>query len=147
MRKTKASKVADKNITVMELRVKDVLEFLEAKFETGDLISELKKWLPRFTTLTIEDAKEMAPSEFKILWSDFKEVNADFFEIADRLGIKELAARLRIKEMLIPIREKFIQEFSARLADSLKRGTPGSGTMGIPRSRRHWWNMRLFARK
>ncbi len=88
MRKIKIVKIDDKEITVKELRVKDIREILIAGEEAGEnILADIERLLPYASDIKPEELEEMAPSEIKLLWEDFKEVNADFLEVIERLGI------------------------------------------------------------
>lgn len=91
MRKSKTVKIDDKEITVKELRVKDIRTLLEIaeKAEEDDFLKEVETLLPLVIDIKLNDIEEMAPSEIKILWEAFQEVNADFLSVIGRLGIKE----------------------------------------------------------
>lgn len=123
MRRHKIIKIDEAEISVKELRVQDYLDFLAEVGDAGGLMEELEKWLPRGTDLKIEDIKKMAPSELKAVYDAFREVNTDFFEIAGRLGLDQMAARLK---------ESFMKELSGALSGSLRRVIPESGGMDIP---------------
>jgi hypothetical protein len=94
MRKQKMIKIDDREITVKELRVKDIRQILDLPENEGDLISLLDKFLPSVTTLKRENMDEMAPSELKAIWEVFKEVNADFLAAAEHLGLGKMLGNL-----------------------------------------------------
>jgi len=125
MRKHKTSKIDDKEFSIKELRVQDLLDILNGIGDAGGIEEEIAKWLPRCTDLTLEDLRQMAPSELMQIYETFREVNADFFEIAGRLGLNKMAARMK---------ESFMNEFSGVLSDSLKRVIPESGNTDIQHS-------------
>jgi len=86
MRKTKTIKIDGKEITVKELRVKDIRSMLadsEKIKGTGDVI----KLLPAAVNLTPAEIEEYAPSELKIIYDAFKEVNEVFFGLAAKSGM------------------------------------------------------------
>lgn len=88
MRKIKIRKIDDKEITVKELKVKDIREILNIGETLGnDILKDIERLLPFAADIKPEDLGEMAPSEIKLLWEDFKEVNADFLAVVERLGI------------------------------------------------------------
>jgi len=91
MPKTKTVKIDDKEFTVKELRVKDIRTILEKaeRAEEDDFFKEAETLIPQITGIKLDDIEEMAPSEIKILWEAFREVNADFLSAIERLGIKE----------------------------------------------------------
>lgn len=86
MRKIKSIKIDDKEFTVKELTVQQVLDLKNSGAEKeGSEIERLAALC--CPELTAEVAMGMAPSELKQLWDTFKEVNADFLELARYLGI------------------------------------------------------------
>jgi len=89
MRKIKIIKIDDREITVKELRVKDVREILliGEGLEDGDILKNIEKLLPYAADIKPEELECMAPSEIKMLWEGFKEVNAVFLAVIERLGI------------------------------------------------------------
>ena len=89
MRKTKILKIDDKEIIVKELRVKDIREILliGEGLEDGDILKNIEKLLPYAADIKLEELECMAPSEIKTIWEGFKEVNADFLAVIERLGI------------------------------------------------------------
>ena len=128
MRKRKTIKIDEKEITVLELRVKDVLEIyeeIEAKKGLEDIQSQARQFLPKAISLDIQDLKEMAPSELKELYEAFKEVNAVFFEAAQTLGLGSLLSEAK---------KSIVKDFGNLCADSLKPGTSEPLNMGIPSS-------------
>ncbi len=121
MRKSKIIKIDDREITVKELRVKDIRGLLEmADLNEDDMMALIDRFLPLVTDLKKADMEEMAPSELKILWDVFREVNADFLAVTGRLGIGEALGSL-IKAHL-----------TRAFADSLSEGTSSPGaTAGV----------------
>lgn len=116
MRKSKTIKIDDREITVKELRVKDVRQLLEmSEANEDDIMALIDKFLPIVTDIKSKDMEAMAPSELKILWETFKEVNADFLEMTERLGITKMLGGL--------IRSHFAEA----LADSLSAVTKTPG--------------------
>lgn len=88
MRKIKIIKIDDREITVKELRVKDIREILTIGETLGDdILKDIGRLLPFAADIKPENLEEMAPSEIMLLWEGFKEVNADFLAVIERLGI------------------------------------------------------------
>ncbi len=85
MRRIKTIKVNDYEITIKELRVKDYIELMKA-LEAGSVIED-----PKLLGIDIskEQLYDLAPSELKIIWEAFKEVNEVFFEIAQTVKLRE----------------------------------------------------------
>ena len=90
MRKTKTIKVDAREITIRELRVKDIRKILEStENDASDMLTQAEALLPLVTDLKLKEIEDMAPSELKILWDAFREVNSDFLALTGRLGIGE----------------------------------------------------------
>lgn len=99
MRKTASFKMDDKEIMVMELRVKDYRSLI-AKFGTADItpkmfLEEFENLLPLATNLTMADLDEMAPSEVTEVFEKFKECNSVFFDLLNKLGLGDLTAKIK----------------------------------------------------
>ena len=108
MRKTKKIKVDNREITVKELTVKELLSF----FEEGESLSleTLGRLLEVATEgLDIDSLKEMAPSEIKQVWDAFREVNSVFFDTAKALGMGEAVSE---------VKKSLVSDFSKLLANS-----------------------------
>lgn len=122
MRNIKTIKIDDREITVKELRTKDIRRILAAA-EDGDLAfaGKVAELLPLATDAGLGVLDEMAPSELRLLWDGFKEVNADFFGLADRLQIGRMLEDA--------MRAHWTQAFSGSLKPATE--TPGS-TDGAP---------------
>jgi len=124
MRKHKSIKIDDKEITVKELRVKDIVEVFSSGDNAADLMSKLTILLPRFTDgITPEDLQEMAPSEIKSIYDAFREVNDVFFELALEMGLAGAVEE---------IKQSIKREFSGALAGSLSRGISVPSSTDIP---------------
>jgi hypothetical protein len=82
-----------------------------------DIMSLLGGFLPVVTDIKKEELEAMAPSELKIIWEAFKEVNADFLEWAGRLEITKMLGNL--------IKAHLTEAF----ADSLNAVTQTPGNM------------------
>lgn len=120
MRKIKILKIDDNEITVKELRVKDIREILliGERLEDGDILENIEKILPYAADIKPEELECMAPSEIKMLWEGFKEVNADFLALVERLGIVKTLENL--------IRKHLTEAF----ADLSSTGISESGNTG-----------------
>lgn len=116
MRKHKTIKIDDHEITVKELRVKDIMELFGTTQDTSDILAKAEYFLPRCTEgITMDGLKAMAPSEIKTIYDAFVEVNQVFFDLAQEMGLANVMTELKVA-----IRK----EFSEALADSLKQVTP-----------------------
>jgi len=118
MRKHKTIKIDDKEITVKELIVRDVLELF--KIEDGTpFIKIVDRFLPRTTTLTRDELRDMDPSEIKAVVEAWKEVNQDFFGMADLIGMGDV-----VTELVQAVKKDFVRLFFQQLSS----GTATSGT-------------------
>jgi hypothetical protein len=104
MRKRKTIKVDDREITVKELTVKEILEIgnrIADQDKAGDVsLGAIKAALGNHLGMGVEgvqvdDLMEMAPSEIDSIYQAFKEVNAVFFEVAQQAGLKDLLRTLQ----------------------------------------------------
>jgi hypothetical protein len=128
MRKTKRFQIDNREITVKELLVKEIIslgqELVGEKDENGKTVGGLDPTVAGFTdflerhlTLAVEgigvqDLTEMAPSDLGLIFDEFKKVNNTFFELAQHLGANKMLSDLG----------KLMQtEFSNLLADLSKQ--------------------------
>lgn len=112
MRKTASFKMDDKEIQVMELRVKDYRALI-SKFGTAEItpkmfLEEFENLLPLATNLTMADLDEMAPSEVSEVFEKFKECNSVFFDLLDKLGLGDLTGRLK-EAMINDLQSAFVR--------------------------------------
>ena len=126
MRKRKTIKIDTREITVKELTVREILEILdeagvqetksEDKSKDGlqDLKGLVEKHLAKATDATLEEFKNMAPSEIKEVFEAFREVNAVFFAAARQAGLGTFMGR---------IKAALIKDLSEICAVSLGQGT------------------------
>jgi hypothetical protein len=89
MRKSKTIKIDDKEIVVSELRVKDIRSLLEKaeKFSGADDIFSM---LPLAVNIKPKEIEAYAPSELKIIYDAFEEVNSVFFNVVAKSGIAKM---------------------------------------------------------
>lgn len=142
MRQTKDVEIDKRVYTVRELTVKEIIGVFERHDESvkskdkdeettdaGDTdttgsIGFLKSELQEMLNLALEKGKEgeeytmddfidFAPSDLKLLYDTFREVNQVFFDIARQLGAGKI-----VEDMIAQIR----MSFSGVLATSLSRG-------------------------
>lgn len=111
MRKTKVVKIDDREITVKELRVKDIRQLIEKADELDKGFEQMEGMLPLATDLSLKKLEDLAPSELTILWDAFKEVNAVFFDLVAKTGI--------VKEL----KSSILKDLTAVFADSLNQAT------------------------
>ncbi len=124
MRKIKTVKIDDREITIKELRVKDLISILEGD-ESRDVMGRVSELLPLCSSLSVDDLREMAPSEIAQIYEAFREVNAVFFDAARQMGLSEVISALK---------ETIRTEFSEALAGSLRQVTQTPLATGIPTS-------------
>ncbi len=126
MRKTNTFEIEgyDKSFKVKELTIKEIISLMqEENLGGGDgdslNLAKLKenfetRLLPLCSNIKMSDLEDMAPSELKLIWEKFKEVNSDFFEVARNAGAEKILARLK---------EALIADFSSYVVDSSSQDT------------------------
>lgn len=100
MKQRTTIKIDDKEITLKELTVKDILAFqdrLSSDDSSGDgILDLLGNLLPKITQdVTVEDLKDMSPSEIEKLVDGFREVNSALFRGISWTGFGESMADFR----------------------------------------------------
>lgn len=133
MRKRKVVKIDEKEYTIKELSVQDIIDLTSGNsFLSGALLkesssagqdtkggnlnmdgfnSDVAAIMAKCCDFSIADVKKMAPSEIRLLYDAFNEVNADFLAILKTLGIADI---------LVHLKEAVLSGFSKQLATSLK---------------------------
>ena len=92
----------DKTFMVRELRVKEVLSIVQDDTLGDDLSLETMEkkfgdtFLPLCSNVTLDELKEMTPSEIMTIWDAFREVNASFFVVAKGLGFQTMIENLKV---------------------------------------------------
>ena len=130
MRKFKVVKIDDREITIHELRVKDIMSVADGK--TTDLLALIKELLPKATSLTLKEMQNMSPSELKLVYDAFKEVNETFFGLAASLKLTSLLETL--KQGALTAVQK---DLSKLFADSSNGGIQEPQTTDIPSLESH----------
>ena len=108
----------DLSVTVYELTVEQIISMMNDEAVSGEdrstnsLMGMLTRNVSKCTSLTIEQAKKMAPSELKRIYEAFKEVNTVFFEVAREAGLLGLLDELK---------RALVEDFSKQLVGSLKQ--------------------------
>lgn len=115
MKKQITVQIESKRFTISELTVEQIIE-LSTSTKIGDDFSmlvgegmplakiftnfteELKIILEKSCDFSLEDLKQLAPSEIKQLFEAFKEVNADFLLLLREVGV--IPALVKIKEQM-----------------------------------------------
>lgn len=98
--KTFEIKGYDKKFTVYELKIKQIISLIAGDMLEDTSLEGLKSnfsetLLPMCSDITFGDLEEMAPSEIKEIWNQFKEVNDSFFELAQKMGLQEILETLK----------------------------------------------------
>jgi hypothetical protein len=110
-----------KSVTVHELTVNQIINLLnddalagDTELGMGSIQDFAKRHLPNATDLKVEDMMDMAPSELKVVYDAFAEVNSVFFDTARAVGLETLLSELK---------SAITEDFSKVLAASLKQDT------------------------
>lgn len=121
MRKTATFEIDDRKITVKELTVQEILD-LFSDFEKEDetlFLDQIKRVMNLSVSgLSFDECKALAPSELRLVYEKFREVNAVFFDIAGLLGLGSVIERVKVTISGI---------LSAELSGLLNAATPASG--------------------
>lgn len=125
MRQRTTIKIDDKEITLKELTVAEILEFQDRlsgdDTSTEGFLGLVKDLLPKITQdVTVDDLKGMAPSEIEKLIEGFKECNRPFLKGISWIGLGDLMGELKRALMA-----DFLRSFSG----SSSPDTSGSGSM------------------
>lgn len=120
------------SVTVHELTVGQIIDLMNEEMSVDkakssiDFRKFIENNIQKFTTLSFENMKGMAPSELKKVYLAFKEVNETFFEVAREAGLLGLLNELKIA---------MVEDFSRLLVGSLRQATVRlSSTMDTPSS-------------
>lgn len=134
MRRTKNIDIEgfSKSFTVNELSVAQVMELMQDNEIFSDtslagLQKALARVLPQVSNVTVEDLKKMAPSEIRVLWEGFKEVNSDFFEVSRALGVTGLLEEIKLA-LMSDFSKLLVSFLSPAMTESLSTDTPSSAT-------------------
>lgn len=123
MRKQKTIKIDEQEITVKELRVKDIRNIIDQGDElVSKGLDQIEKILPLTTDLTLSQIEDMAPSELQVIWDAFHEVNAVFFGLVAKTGLAEAFKSSVLKDLI----RVFVT--------SLAQATESPGNMDTPSS-------------
>lgn len=118
------------SVTVHELTVQQIIDLMNDDRLGVRQLANFKSFLEgnigKFTTMTMEQALRMAPSDLKRVYEAFREVNAVFFEVAREAGLTGL---------LLELKRAIIEDFSKLLVASLNQGMGMvSSTLATPTS-------------
>jgi hypothetical protein len=103
MRKRDTLKIDDKEITVKEMTVREIIDLANNKDLLGSpdldmaaLKDQAERYLPKFIEgVKVDELLDFAPSDLKELYVKFKEVNAVFFDIARAAGLTQIVEDLK----------------------------------------------------
>lgn len=118
MQKLKSIKIDKKDIIVKELSVKDIMELFDTeenkdKNKDISITDQLNKILPKIVNVSIEDLKEMYPSDIKQIWDAVKEVNSSFFAVMTSLGVEKGVMEI-MKTIGLNLQTNFQQNFKSK---------------------------------
>ncbi len=127
MRNVKTIKIDDVEITIKELRVRDIFNLFDIAEDLSlpGLKAHIEKILPAVTDIDTNVLLEMAPSEVEELWGAVKEVNDPFFCLVKKLGLMDVLNSLKNS-----LKTDFLNLFS----ESLTKATPTPGITDIQSS-------------
>lgn len=94
MRKSKIVKIDDLEVTLKELRVRDIYE-LFSEDEDVTMMDRCDDLLSRCSNLRREQILDMTPTDVQTLWEGFREVNAAFLDMAAQVGLDDLPGILK----------------------------------------------------
>lgn len=119
-----------KDVVVKELTFMEIKSIFELDGAHGSSTDALLEYfgghiLPLVTNLTLDELKELAPSELKGIWDAVKEVNAVFFDIARQSGALEYMHRFK---------QAILQDCLSSVLISLSTAIPGPSTTDTPTS-------------
>lgn len=104
------------DVEVKELTVSEILKLMQHEGDDTSLkgfVDMVGEFLPLATNLKMEQLKDMAPSDIKVVWEKFREVNDTFFEVSQRVGMGDLLGQLK---------KAIIKDFGKLLVSSSKVG-------------------------
>ena len=127
MRIRREFKIDNLELVAKELTMEEILGLLQDK-QLGKGLSletieeSFNTYAPKFVDgITYEQLRKLAPSEIKEIIGKIQEANEVFFDIAGRLGLKEIGSRLKEQFLLL-----ITEDFGKFVADSLKQDTSES---------------------
>lgn len=96
MRLTKTVQLGDRQVTVYELRAKDIRHLLALgeDLENMGMDTAIETVLPMICDLGPKEFDELGMSSMLTLWDAAREVNAAFFDLARRAGLTETAKQV-----------------------------------------------------
>ena len=117
----------DREITVKELTVGEILDLIQAEDGADNSIAAFGRKAEAFLQvscgLALQDLKAFAPSQIKVLYDKFREVNSAFFDLARTLRAQEM-----LDGVMEELKRSLASDFSRLLSASSKPATGTSGT-------------------
>jgi len=96
MRNSKIIKIGDNEITIKELRIKDIFGFFNSgQMQESSMLELIKSTLSEISDITIEQFDDMSFSEINQLIEGFKEVNKDFFALLSVPEVKTVLETIK----------------------------------------------------
>lgn len=141
MRVRKTIKIDKDEYVIRELTLREIIKYFQDlvntaekdkdKVDTPDTLNFMKDEIQVLLNLAlegnykVEDLMDLAPSELKLLYDEFKEVNKVFFDTAAQMGMAQaMGSVLHLIQ----------SEFSALLVNSSKAAITRSSSTGSPTS-------------
>jgi len=128
MRNTKTLKFEgrEESVTVYELTVKQIIDLVQGDLFGDTALENLKttldkEFLPMCTNLRYDDLIIFPPSKLEEIYLAFKEVNATFFVVAQKLGLTKA-----MEEAWEEIKKAMLEDFSKQSVVLSKLVTPES---------------------
>jgi len=138
MRVRKTIKIDKDEYVIRELSLRQIIDYFQEltnadkeEEETTDTLGFFQKEIQALLDLAlegdykVEDLIDLAPSELKLLYDEFKEVNKVFFDTAAQIGVTEVMEEIRLTIQ---------SEFSGLLVNSSKAAITRSLTTDSPTS-------------
>lgn len=134
MRQSKEITIDNKKVTIYELSVRKIKQLwkdaTDTSPETGNILIFSNEqilrdhWDECVHGLKLEETEDMAPSELKLIYDGFKEVNAIFLDLVQKLE--------GVNPFLKGLSEAIMNDLTLRFAVLSPTDTPESGTTDTP---------------
>lgn len=100
MRNRKTVKIDKKEYTVNEMTVQEIIDvstkLLDQSLGLDQWLELMPAYLKLVSDVELDDLKNMPPSDVKVLYEAFMEVNEDFFAIARSVGLEQGLSELKV---------------------------------------------------
>lgn len=121
-RKTKTFQIEgyEKSFTVKELTVKQIIDLMQKDVQDTSLAGlkdQFLNFLPVASNIKLDELIEMPPSDIKLIWDKFREINSTFFAVSQQVGLGNL---------LEDLKRAIIEDFGKLLVASSKLVIPES---------------------